>query len=431
MDWGLGNPNKTAALIAILMVSVWCIAYAFKRGFWIALLLFTGLGVCLVHTFSRGGVVAVCFGSVILLWQAPRPWLRSRVIGLLIAAWLIVGVSVWLEADKRLVQGAVQEDKSITNRLSLWRAAPRMILDSPNGWGIGNAGLAYGEWYQPVNSAEEYRTLVNSHLTWLVEFGWPARVLYVFGWFSVLALCWPGARYRWMAVSFSIWCTFAVAAFFSSVAESPWLWVVPGISAIAAIFARLAMNARQALVILPFPLAGTIGVFAAIGIIGVSQNSLPLHTDGQAVVIGNGEPAVCVFSSPSVFGNRAGRTLRECWTAPINSGGIAVLPLRLIDNYPLAGKTIVLGGVLPRQDCAKMNALTVNCKKVILLNPVFSPQDIGVSQAAVEKMQVLFGEFSQSPSAGAWQSFIGKPAPRIEGVGDFLPEWPRLLSSSL
>ena len=27
MDWGLGNPNKTAALIAILMVAVWSLSY--------------------------------------------------------------------------------------------------------------------------------------------------------------------------------------------------------------------------------------------------------------------------------------------------------------------------------------------------------------------------------------------------------------------
>jgi hypothetical protein len=30
MDWGLGNPNKTAAVIALLMIAVWALAY-FRR----------------------------------------------------------------------------------------------------------------------------------------------------------------------------------------------------------------------------------------------------------------------------------------------------------------------------------------------------------------------------------------------------------------
>ena len=62
MDWGLGNPNKTAALIATLMVGLWGLAYVRKWGFWVALAGFTALGFCLVHTFSRGGLVALFVG---------------------------------------------------------------------------------------------------------------------------------------------------------------------------------------------------------------------------------------------------------------------------------------------------------------------------------------------------------------------------------
>ena len=63
MDWGLGNPNKTAALIAILMVAVWGLAYVRKWGFWVAITLFMALGGCLVHTFSRGGLIAAGLGG--------------------------------------------------------------------------------------------------------------------------------------------------------------------------------------------------------------------------------------------------------------------------------------------------------------------------------------------------------------------------------
>jgi len=58
MDWGLGNPNKTAALIAMLMVAVWGLACFRKWGFWAALTLFTGLGICR-GDFLRAAPVAM------------------------------------------------------------------------------------------------------------------------------------------------------------------------------------------------------------------------------------------------------------------------------------------------------------------------------------------------------------------------------------
>lgn len=45
MDWGLGNPNKTAALIACLMIGLWALAFIRKWGFWVALVGFTALGI--------------------------------------------------------------------------------------------------------------------------------------------------------------------------------------------------------------------------------------------------------------------------------------------------------------------------------------------------------------------------------------------------
>jgi hypothetical protein len=56
MDWGFQNPNKTAVFIACLMLALWLAACVWRRGFWLALPAFTGLGYCLVHTYSRGGM---------------------------------------------------------------------------------------------------------------------------------------------------------------------------------------------------------------------------------------------------------------------------------------------------------------------------------------------------------------------------------------
>lgn len=204
-----------------------------------ALALFTGLGVCLIHTMSRGAVIALFAGLIPLVMVAPRPWPRGRIVGVVVAVWVIVGASLYLNAGERLGQGIVHEDRSITNRFQIWKAAPRMMVDAPGGWGLGSSGAAYMQWYQPLSSNEGYRTLVNSHLTWLVELGWPLRVAYLFGWAAVLLLCWPGRASRWLAVPLGVWITFLVAAAFSSVAESPWLWIVPGAALIAVLGYRI------------------------------------------------------------------------------------------------------------------------------------------------------------------------------------------------
>src|SRR5690606_38880648 len=129
-------------------------------------------------------------------------------------------------------------DRSITNRLEIWKQAPRMMVDAPGGWGIGNSGNAYGQWYQPLDQHELYRTLVNTHLTWLVEVVWPLRFLYVFGLFTAVVFCWKWHGRKRFSIPLGIWIAFGVAATFSLVAESPWLWILPGLNSIAVLSVR-------------------------------------------------------------------------------------------------------------------------------------------------------------------------------------------------
>ena len=159
--------------------------------------------------------------------------------GVVASVWIIIGFSIYLQAHERFGQGVVQEDRSIINRLDLWKYAPAMMLDAPGGWGAGNSGKAFMEWYQPLDRNEPYRTMVNSHLTWLVELGWPGRFLYLAEWLAIFVICLPNARSRWLAVPLGIWLAFFVGAIFSSVAEEPWVWVLPGLALLAAVAWRM------------------------------------------------------------------------------------------------------------------------------------------------------------------------------------------------
>jgi hypothetical protein len=110
-------------------------------------------------------------------------------IGIVLCTWIILGATVYLQANERFTQGI--QDRSIANRLEIWRQVPKMIADAPMGWGVGNAVRAYQNWYQPLDHGVTYLNLVSTHFTWLVEFSWWQRILYCFGWAAVGIVCWP------------------------------------------------------------------------------------------------------------------------------------------------------------------------------------------------------------------------------------------------
>ena len=165
MDWGLNNPNKTAALIALLMLAIWLLPLVRRWLFWVALPTFTALGICLMHTLSRGGILAAAAGFAVLLTHLRhlRPWPRGKTLAVAGAVMVMLVGAVFLQASSRFAQS--YQDRSVTNRLAIWKQAPRMMVDAPWGWGIGNSGTAYMSWYQPLKNTEQYRTLVKpSHL---------------------------------------------------------------------------------------------------------------------------------------------------------------------------------------------------------------------------------------------------------------------------
>jgi hypothetical protein len=414
MDWGLGNPNKTGALIAILMVAVWFLVLWRRGGFWVALALFTGLGICLIHTMSRGAVIALFAGLIPLIMAAPRPWGRGKVVGVVVAVWVIVGASLYLNAGERLGQGIVQEDRSITNRFMVWKTAPQMMVDAPSGWGISNSGSAYMQWYQPLSSHESYRTLVNSHLTWLVELGWPLRVAYLFGWGAVLLLCWPGGVSRWLAIPLGVWITFLVAAAFSSVAESPWIWIVPGASLIAVLGYRIRCKVWLAGKLWLIPIGVSLLICGVLALIGARHPSM-VHKQSGGIICGEGKPQIWILADSKVMGTQWGRTLRKLsQKSPICLGVVLDGGRR----PSLKGEHLVIAGSpLP---VGKLAEVMAEAGMVTLVNPRFRPQEVGFDPARMN-VELVVGEFSDSPAVAVWKEKL--PGKILPGVGDYLPDW--------
>ena len=419
MDWGFGNPNKTAALIAILMIAVWGAAYLHRWGFWVSLVLFTGLGICQIHTYSRGGILSVCIGLGILLWRLPRPWLLSRVIAVVVSFWMILGTSIYLQAYDRYGQGIEGKDQSISHRIEMWKETPRMMVDAPLGWGIGNSGRAYMQWYQPLDHNEKYRTLVSSHLTWMVEIGWPLRFLYLCGWFAVLIVCFPSSK-GWQSIPFCIWITFLVAALFSSIAESIWLWIVPVASLFVALGVRFLNKNWPQWQTWLIPVASAIVVLIGLFICGSRQGSPTIRRSPHEIIIGSGTPGTWVLIDVQVLSKNYGRKIRR-WLPSSSSIGFV---RSAADLKPVGGETIVVCGNQKPDELLHLQTILPRFGKIILLNPYFYPQQLSVDPS---KTSVIFSEFSESPSADSWSRVLGESVIQVAGIADYIDRWPQFI----
>ena len=426
MDWGLGNPNKTAALIAELMVAVWGLAYVRKRGFWVAFGLFIVLGGCLIHTFSRGGLIAAFTGLIALIVIVPLPWPLKKCLAISISILLMIAFTFYLNAHERYGQGVFKEDRSVTNRLKVWKTVPAMMVDAPKGWSIGNSGKAYMQWYQPVQHNERYRTLVNSHLTWLVEFNWSQRFLYLFAWAIVFLLCLPTKKSRWYAVPLGIWLSFGTAAFFSSIAESVWLWVVPCLSLAAVIGNRLRITEWPRLVTWAVP-TGVAALFCIIFLM-VGKGKTEINGSKDCVVIGKNVPLVWLVVDERTLGNYGfAKSLRKYLAEHPTDRSIGIVQslTSLPKGEGLSGATIIVAGSPEGRNQESMQRLAFSASKLILLAPNYYPQETGIAFSAKSSTEVIFGEFSQSPFLVAWEET--SKVHRIAGVGDFFPTWPQIV----
>lgn len=427
MDWGFGSPNKTAAFIVSLMVGIWILAYCKRWGFWVALAVFTGLGLCLLHTFSRGGIVALLMGLLPVIYLAPRPWPRSRVAVVAVIVLLVVGYGLNLKVGERFTRGIEAEDKSVTNRIPLWIAGLSMIADSPDGWGLGNSGSIYMQWYEPLDNPAGYRTLVNSHLTWLAEFGWPMRVAYVAAWSAVYMLCWPTKRDPKRAIALGIWLSFGVSSFFSSVAENPWLWIVPGVALIAGIASRFKLGELPSRMAWLSWAVATAGLCMALLFGGRLVSTGLVHGDSQTTVYGKGEREFWVHLSQNVAGEDFGKAWRGALED--NPSPVAVAFVESLDQVPVSGPVnLIVFGSLAKDELARLRQLAPQIHRLILVNPAFQPSDLGSALASTE---VMVGEFYQSPTVPDWRNLPDGKIKVIPGSSEYLPDWPGILQAYL
>ena len=406
LDFGFGNPNKTAVLLGQLaLVSLVFFKFG-KFGKVSSILLSLFFSLCIVHTFSRGGMLALLGGFVVVFVCLAGYATPKKVLLIAVFLTLIAAYGTYLGVGERFAN-VFDGDRSVSNRIEIWKHAPDMMVGAPGGWGLGKSGESYMRWYQDVEDTEEYRTLVNSHLTWLVEFGWPMRVVYVFTWMLIFAICVPR---KISPIPFAVWLSFFIASVFSSVAEEWTLWLIPSGCLLYACYSKyktgkllhtnvllVLMLVSTALILLPFAL----------------RKSSLVHFDGDSLTYGRGPIYAAVLIDINVLGRtQYAKTLRQLYNRYFIGRSIMLIEADKTTNIPFEIPLIVCSGgrrMLP--DMIK----DISPKQVSVINPCFDPPEY----MKVGNFSIIVGEFARKVNRKSW-SKLEKYA-EIEGMGDFCP----------
>ena len=437
-DFGLDNPNKAAAILACLLIVLLglslksgktgqtCFATFRRRIRWGCGTLAAVVGFALVHTFSRGGLVAFLVGAGVLFWGSwKKPCKLRRWIPALLAVLVIAGAALWTGFAGRMAHSAPSADASVGNRLAIWRSVPAMMVDAPGGWGRGNAGDAYMGWYQPLSSHLRYRTLVNSHFTWLVEMGWLGRIGYVCGLAFLFAVGIVRLRVRGDPIPLAVLTSFATSAFFSSVAEEWLVCAVPlalTLPALKSFFFETTTRMRWASAVAAL-LAGCtlLGAVAVAGTLFRPTDTIPLRKspDGTRIVVGDGTPSAWAVCDPAAIGGpEFGRPLRGFAQTPEGHGRAYGLASDLAtvpdDVHHLA--LCDQAANIKADALSRFGALS----DVRVIAPK-KPQEWLAARAQMPYIRVFCGEFAKSCPEDDVEGLTV-----VLGAQDYLPDWPRL-----
>ncbi len=403
LDWGLGNPNITAALIVSLLLASFVFAFLWRPLFWLSLPLATVFACSAMMTASRGGFIAMLVGVGFLILYHRRWWRRSEWIGLAVAAVLVAGVSHYQGYSGRYTEAISGSDTSVSNRWQIYQTVPQLIVASPHGWGVGETGRTYRKYFQDPDRSQIYSDLHSTHFTWMAERGWLFSAVYLAAWLLAFWLTWPLGRWRCLSVGFAVLLAYALSSSFSLVGNAPINWLVPGVATLLGLVSRLKYRSlaawRQLVWLLPLvSVLAVIGLFAA-SLWQAHRSGIQLSSGRDWVQLGQA-PSVGLFRpSQQILGDRFGSQLRI--------RGYDSLQFRSIDRaerYLDTLDTLILSGSgHPESDIASLLQLSPSLR-LVWINP--SPSD-------TSNITTLAGHFREP------EVILGKSLrdiPIVEGV---------------
>lgn len=167
--FGFYNPNHAAAFICAILPFAWILL--FQKACWQKILgglLSVILIFALAFTYSRAGVLVFILEALAFAFYfGKKYWKVYCAIGVVLIFSLLISSAM----------GRFTFDAAASNRIEIWLAGLRLFLGNPLGVGLGNSGEIASAFLLP--SDIEIRSLVNSHLTLLCEFGFIVGALWI------------------------------------------------------------------------------------------------------------------------------------------------------------------------------------------------------------------------------------------------------------
>lgn len=408
MDWGFGNPNKTAAFILQLILLV---IYLFEYRSWkkyLGILVFLVLSICLFHTFSRGGMISYLLSLSLFIPPIVRNSVNKKTyITLLIGISLLLGYVYFIGLLDRSTNFIFQEDKSVTNRIEIWRNVPQMIYDAPYGWGIGNSGNAYMQWYQSLEKDEKYRTLVNSHFTYLVEFNAIGRLIYILIWILIFSITFPRKNQLTEILPFSAIFSFFICSSFSSVAEEWKLWIIPVALALFSLYRHLSnLFFKRSIII-------SVGVYllfyAIVFSFSNSTNNIKIDKNRNVIIGDENDISGIIFADNEIVDLKLFSHKLKSYSLSSKKGFL----LYNGDNSPnINSKIFIFGGKLLNPSIFD----TIE-NEIFLYSPKIPIEKL--TNKVLKKINVFVGEFACDDNSSAWREI--KNAKTLQSIEYFIP----------
>jgi probable O-glycosylation ligase (exosortase A-associated) len=187
-----GLDNNGAALIVAMAVPLAYFAWEATRHRirWLFLLMIPVLVHALMLSFSRGGMLSLCVGAVMI-------WLRARHKGFLSCVYVVLGLLVIALAGKELQDrffsiSQHDMDESANSRKTTWKIAIQMANERPLfGLGIRNSNL----FTHTYGADMEGRSIHSQYLQLAADSGWVALGLYLAVLLSLFLGLWEVRQY--------------------------------------------------------------------------------------------------------------------------------------------------------------------------------------------------------------------------------------------
>ncbi len=452
--WNLffATPNQAGLFLASIIPFFWLlflVAPKNRLGKAIFIWGFFAVELCfwfvLSKTYSRGALLGLGAAAAlgIWLWLTGRGNFREYWQWLVSRAAAVMAIILFTHFGDRLAPGLLVEDHSVTHRLDLWTGGLKMIAVSPwHGWGAGQSGAQYMQWFQPVDATTGYASMVNSLLTLTVERGLPAFSAYVFVsvfvilggvmTFNSISTEKSFLRFALLAATASF-VAFSIACLFSNFWVAPSLWTIPVLEVlfITTVYITSAGDIRR---VAFWSGAGTGALSIILLCVGTALHStVSISLSNSSIIVenrGDGPISrIVLLTDPDVLGDDYGKQARQLAQSIGSHVEVIVVPpgqpvvpelLHKAAVVIATGSTVDL--LPPRQTFTA---------PLIILHPTKRPDSVGL----VAGDAVILPEIEQSPFDSSWQkaSILAGLSPITDkGVGtDVRLNWPDVTLNQL